>query len=212
MLSQYFDRQALLAIARHERPALPGASRGDVEAWLGALRRRLIDDLGLEGWPRADLHGRTVRRTSYETYALEQLTFESRPGVPVAASLYVPRGATPRRPAPGVLCVHGHRYAYGRRDAREQARAIGFARRGYVVLSLDTLGLGERAFTGHDEAMHLPAAGLSLAGLVAWDNVRALDYLAGRPEVDADRLGVTGTSGGGNQTLYLAAVDQRVRA
>jgi dienelactone hydrolase len=214
MLSQYFDRQALLAIASHERPALPGADREAVEAWQRRVRARLIRDLGLEELPREDLCVRTVRRARYETYALEQLTFESQPGVVVAASLYLPHAATSVRPVPAVLCVHGHgpSYALGRRTAQEQARAIGFARRGYIVLSVDMLGLGERAFMGHDHAMHLPAAGLSLAGLLAWDNVRALDYLAARPEVDASRLGATGTSGGGNQTLYLAAVDERVQA
>ncbi|MGH2356019.1 MAG: alpha/beta hydrolase family protein [Chloroflexota bacterium] len=211
MLSQYFDRQALLATDGHERPALPGASRASIEAWQRRLRARLIRDLGLEGLPREDLRVRTVRSTRYETNALEQLTFESQPGVLVAASLYLPHSATAAQPAPAVLCVHGHVYAHGRRHAKEQARAIGFAQRGYVVLSMDTLGLGERAFMGHDDAMHLPAAGLSLAGLLAWDNIRALDYLAARPEVDPVRLGVTGSSGGGNQTLYLAAVDERVQ-
>jgi cephalosporin-C deacetylase-like acetyl esterase len=79
---------------------------------------------------------------------------------------------------------------------------------------VDTIGQSERTFMGHrDPVAHaLLYAGASMPGMQVWDNLRALDYLASRPEVDPARIGVTGASGGGNHTMYLSAVDERVAA
>ncbi|HDH07086.1 MAG TPA: hypothetical protein ENF87_01830, partial [Thermoproteales archaeon] len=88
--------------------------------------------------------------------------------------------------------------------------AVTLARHGFAVLAIDMVGYGERKNQGHKEGVWLPAAGLTLQGVLLWDNMCALDYLSSRDEVDPKRIGVTGSSGGGNQTMYLAAVDERV--
>jgi len=115
------------------------------------------------------------------------------------------------RKSPAVLFPHGH-WPHGRFQPEIQARAIGLSRLGYVVLTLDKYGYGERKFTGHHEAFYLLPSGLTLEGLQIWDNMRAVDYLLTRADVDPERIGITGASGGGNQTMYTAALDTRIAA
>jgi len=149
-------------------------------------------------------------------YAIERLTFQSRPGVRVTANLYRPEPVRGR--CPGVLSVHGH-WAWARMDPHVQARSIGLAKLGYVVLCVDAFGSGERAaqpapgtYHGGLTGASLWPVGTPLIGLQAHDNRRAVDYLVSRAEVDPDRLAVTGASGGGNQSLYAGATDERLAA
>jgi dienelactone hydrolase len=153
---------------------------------------------------------RVLRRTGYR---IELLMFESRPDVWVTASLYVPQPVRGRHPA--VLAVHGH-WPWARRDPVVQARCLGLVRLGFVVLAVDAFGAGER-FTNPGRGTYHGAlygstlwpVGHTLLGVQVYDNRRAVDYLISRPEVDASRLGITGASGGGNQTMYAGAVDER---
>src|ERR1035441_8610712 len=149
-------------------------------------------------------------------YAIERLTFQSRPGVRVTANLYRPEPVA--QPCPAVLSVHGH-WAWARMDPHVQPRCIGLAKLGYVVLSVDAFGSGERATEPGPGTYHggligasLFPVGTPLLGLQVNDNRRAVDYLVSRPEVDPSRLAVTGASGGGNQTLYAGATDERLAA
>ncbi len=149
-------------------------------------------------------------------FAVERLTFQSRPGVRVTANLYRPNPV--KGPCPAVLSVHGH-WAWARIDPHVQPRCIGLAKLGYVVLSVDAFGSGERAIEPAPGTYHggligasLLPVGTPLIGLQVYDNRRAVDYLISRPEVDAGRLAITGASGGGNQTLYAGATDQRFKA
>ncbi len=155
----------------------------------------------------------TIRR---DGYAIERLTFQSRPGVRVTANLYRPDPIA--GPCPAVLSVHGH-WAWARIDPTVQARNIGLAKLGYVVLGVDAFGAGERAIDPKPGSYHgaldgasLWPAGVPLIGLQVYDNRRAVDYLLSRPEVDPKRLAITGASGGGNQTLYAGATDDRFTA
>ncbi len=149
-------------------------------------------------------------------YAIERLTFQSRPGVRVTANLYRPDPVT--GPCPAVLSVHGH-WAWARIDPTVQSRNIGLAKLGYVVLVVDAFGAGERAIEPKPGTYHgglvgasLWPAGVPLLGLQVHDNRRAVDYLITRAEVDPKRLAITGASGGGNQTLYAGATDDRFAA
>ena len=149
-------------------------------------------------------------------YAIERLTFQSRPGVRVTANLYRPDPA--ENPCPAVLSVHGH-WAWARMDPHVQPRCIALAKLGYVVLSVDAFGAGERAIEPAPGTYHggligasLLPVGTPLIGLQVYDNRRAVDYLISRKEVDASQLAVTGASGGGNQTLYAGATDDRFKA
>ena len=159
-----------------------------------------------------DLLGTLIR----DGYAIERLTFQSRPGVRVTANLYRPQPVRERYP--GVLSVHGH-WPWARMDPHVQPRCIGLAKLGYVVLSVDAFGAGERAIEPGPGTYHGSLVGASLwpvgtplLGLQVYDNRRAVDYLISRSEVDPAKLAITGASGGGNQTLYAGATDDRLAA
>ncbi len=149
-------------------------------------------------------------------YRIEKVLLQTRPGVFMTTSLYVPEPTRGRYPA--VLVVHGH-WAGARRDPVVQARCLGLLKLGFVVLAVDAFGAGERYTTPAMGTYHgalygstLWPAGHSLLGMQVYDNRRAVDYLESRPEVDGKRLGVTGASGGGNQTMYAGALDERFEA
>jgi dienelactone hydrolase len=149
-------------------------------------------------------------------YAIERLTIQSAADVRITANLYRPEPIQGRYP--GVLSVHGH-WPWARMDPHVQPRCIALAKLGYVVLCVDAFGAGERAIEPGAGTYHgaltgasLWPAGCSLLGLQAYDNQRAVDYLSSRPEVDATLLAITGASGGGNQTLYAGAMDERFKA
>jgi dienelactone hydrolase len=117
-----------------------------------------------------------------------------------------------------VLAVHGH-WPEARRDPVVQARCLGLVKLGFFVLAVDAFGAGERHPTPAPGAYHgallgaaLWPAGHTLLGMQVYDNRRMVDYLLTRPEVDGNRLGITGASGGGNQTMYAGALDDRFAA
>jgi hypothetical protein len=206
MMQDHADRLAFEFNQAKPRPR----TVSEFESYAEGLRQRLSRALGLhllqssEGDIKAQIHGELDRGE----FIIQKLTLETLPGVTVPANLYLPKNAD--FPVPAVLCPHGH-WAYGRFQQEVQARCIALARMGYVVLSLDAYGFGERWSTGHGEAFFTLPAGLSLGGLLVWDNMRAVDYVLTRNEVDPDRLAITGASGGGNQTMYTAALDERLR-
>lgn len=147
-------------------------------------------------------------------YRIERLIFQTRPGCFATATVYVPKGTGP---FPAVLCVHGH-WAGARRDPVVQSRCIGLAKLGFLALTLDAWGAGERGTRIGTNEYHggllgasLWPVGTPLHGLQLFDNVRALDYLQTRRDVDPKRIGCTGASGGGNQTTYLSAFDERIQ-
>jgi cephalosporin-C deacetylase-like acetyl esterase len=149
-------------------------------------------------------------------YRIERLVFQTRPDVWVTANAYVPVPSRGRLPA--VLCVHGH-WAGARRDPVVQARCLGLVKLGFFVLAVDAFGSGERytrpapgTYHGGLYGSTLWPAGQTMLGVQVYDNGRAVDYLRTRPEVDVARLGITGASGGGNQTMYAGALDDRFAA
>jgi dienelactone hydrolase len=149
-------------------------------------------------------------------YRIEKLLLQTRPDVWMTASAYVPEPAKGK--APAVLVVHGH-WPWARRDPVVQARCLGLVKLGFFVLAVDAFGAGERYTTPGKGTYHgalygstLWPTGQTLLGMQVYDNRRAVDYLQLRPEVDATRLGITGASGGGNQSMYAGALDERFRA
>jgi hypothetical protein len=187
-----------------------------LEDWLQrreALRRRLLAAAGVEMTP-CPLDIREHRTLVMDGYRIAKLTFQSKPGLRVTANLYRPDGSG-RRPA--VLNVHGH-YPEGKIAPLVAARGHDLAREGFVVLSVDAIGAGERgtrpgAFEHHGAAgAPLFSAGETLLGAQVYDNMRAIDLLQSLGDVDKERIGVTGASGGGNQTLWISALDPRVKA
>lgn len=196
-----------------------GESPATEEGWrrrLEAVARGLQTSFGRRPAEPCDLAPEVLGTRKRDGYAIERLTFQSRPGVRVTANLYRPDPIA--GPCPAVLSVHGH-WRWARMEPTVQSRAIGLAKLGYVVLGVDAFGAGERAvnpgpgtYHGALDGASLWPAGVPLLGLQVYDNRRAVDYLISRPEVDPARLAITGASGGGNQTLYAGATDDRFRA
>lgn len=148
-------------------------------------------------------------------YEIQRVSFLSEPGVRITANLYIPEG---QGPFPAVLNMHGH-HRQGKIAAAVQARGHILALRGIVVLCVDAAGAGERAETIHEWSYHgafkagqMLLAGDSLLAQQIRDNRRALDLLSSLAFVDKERIGATGGSGGGNQTMWLTALDERVKA
>ena len=132
----------------------------------------------------------------------------------MTANLYRPKAAAPGKRA-AILCPVGHYLREGKRAADVQSRCIKLARMGFVVLTYDPIGQGERNISGnihHEAGYALLPLGQTIAGWMVWDSMRAIDYLLTQPDVDPERIGVTGNSGGGLNTLFTAALDHRVRA
>jgi cephalosporin-C deacetylase-like acetyl esterase len=192
------------------------ATRKEWEERRGKLREAMLAAMGPSPEKPCPLEPREVGVLKREGYRIEKLLFQSRPGVWVTANAYVPEATAAK--APAVLVVHGH-WPWARRDPVVQARCLGLVKLGFFVLAVDACGAGERHPTPGKGTYHgvllgctLWPAGHTLLGMQVYDNRRAVDYLASRPEVDGERLGITGASGGGNQTMYAGALDERFGA
>jgi hypothetical protein len=183
------------------------------------LRKQLFEMLGLDPLPpKTDLKATVTGTIEQSGFTVEKLHFQSMPGLYVTADLYLPKGLI--KPAPAILYGCGHSLAktngvsFGNK-VDYQRHGIWFARNGYVCLMLDTVQLGEIEGIHHGtyrEGMWWwNSRGYTPAGAEAWNCIRALDYLETRPEVDKTRMGVTGRSGGGAYSWWLAALDDRIQ-
>ncbi|MBN2013318.1 acetylxylan esterase [candidate division KSB1 bacterium] len=160
-------------------------------------------------------------------YRIEKVIFESMPGYYVSSCLFVPNGITEKTPA--ILKVSGHSILSFRREAYQQV-ILNLVKKGFIVFAIDPMGQGERIqYTDEEKTtVGIPIdkpthehsfannqcllSGSCAARYWIWDGMRAIDYLMTRDEVDTSRIGVTGLSGGGTQTAYIAAFDERVKA
>lgn len=172
-----------------------------------AMKLNYQKDLPLD----AEVTG-VIRRKNYR---IEKVCFQAAENRYVTGCLYVPDG---EGPFPAVVNLHGH-WVNGHLAERIQTRGHILAQHGYVCLSIDAFGSGERGsyhgkFDPHGgfRGMQLNNFGETLIGIQIDDNRRAVDYLCSLPFVDASRIGATGGSGGGNQTMYLTAFDDRIKA
>jgi hypothetical protein len=192
-------------------------TREDWEKKRPELRRQFLEMMGL--WPlppRTDLKPVVTGKVVADRFTIEKLHFQSVPGLYVTGNLYIPKLTV--FPAPAVLYVCGHaqtivnKVAYGSK-VNYQHHPIWFAEHGYVCLILDTLELGEIPGVHHGtyrlNQWWWQTLGYTPAGIECWNAMRALDYLETRPEVDAKKIGVTGRSGGGAASWWLAAADDR---
>lgn len=192
------------AVAQLERMASTYSNLDEWKARAAAIRRQILVGTKLDPLPhRTPLNPIVRNKRTYDGYSVESVAFESRPGFFVYGSLYRPVGM--EGPLATILSTHGHGPT-GRYGADEQKRAATLARLGAVVLAVDMVGYGDSALQGW-EHRNQP----DVLALQTWDNIRALDFLTSLPEVDPERIGVTGCSGGGTQTFLLTAIDDRVR-
>jgi len=176
---------------------------------------------------KTPLNPRVEDEIKKEGYRIEKIIFESMPGFYVTGCLFIPEGVKERRPA--ILNAIGHSPQAFRRAAY-QVVIHNLVKKGFVVFAIDPLGQGERLQyydpekketlmgPGNPTVEHSYCgdqcfiSGFSLARYWTWDCIRAIDYLLTRKEVDPERIGMTGCSGGGTQTAYASALDPRVKA
>ncbi len=186
------------------------------------LRASLLRNIGGLPETKTPLNPRILGTVSQPGYRIEKVVFESLPHYYVTALLWIPEGKSGRFPAVLVPCGHStngkilYQYICQR-----------LAKRGYVALCWDPVGQGERSqfwdaaagktrynlVCGEHAVLGNLAylAGANLARWEIWDGMRALDYLLTRPEVDPNRISITGTSGGGFQAAHIAALDNRIK-
>ncbi len=192
------------------------ANPGTLEDWKrerASLRLQLLDMLGLNPLPeRAPLRAEITGRFERAAYRVESLVFQSRPGLYVTGNFYVPKD--PATPLPAVIYVCGHDPHPMGAKVRYQDRAVWFAEHGFACLILDTLEFGEVPGLHHGihdlNLWNWLSRGYTPAGVEVWNAMRAVDYLETRGEVDRNRIGLTGISGGGATTWFTAAVDERI--
>ena len=179
------------------------------------LRGRIMNAMGAAVDHELPLDVEITKTIERETYTILCLSYVSRPGVRVTGNLYVPKG---EGPFPAVINMHGH-WSQGRLAAKVQMRGHILAQLGYVVLAVDAFGSGERcpehgvySYHGNLLGGSLMQIGESLMGFQVVDNMRGVDLLCSLPYVNKERIGACGASGGGNQTMWLAAMDERITA
>ncbi len=206
--SDFVKAQEAKALAHlaHDRETYKTA-----EAW--AERTRVIREDFLKGqglWPipaRPPVKVITHSRREHDGYSVENVALETVPGFYSVGNLYRPLGLP--KPGPAILCPHGHFIPMkpgtrgGRFREEQQQRCAHFARMGATVFSYSMVGWQDSQQTTHLDRLGFP--------LQTWNSLRAVDYVLSLPNVDPERLGVTGASGGGTQALILALVEPRIR-
>ncbi len=208
-------------------------TRAEALAWQKQLRAKLVELLGGLPASKCPLAPEVLESRALPGYRRERLVFQSRPNLSVFAYLLAPEGAP--KPRPAIICLPGH----GRgcdpvagvgengdldtADKEYQHRfAVQAVEHGFVALAVEQLGFGCRRDPAArkrkaSNSSCQPSAGAALllgqtmAAWRAYDVMRALDYLATRPEVDTGRVACMGISGGGTVTLYAAALEPRIR-
>jgi dienelactone hydrolase len=191
-------------------------SKEDWEKARPSLKEEYLYMLGLSPLPEKTPLQATITGTlERPTFKVEKLHFQSRPRLYVTGNLYLPQNVEGRLPAILYVCGHAGKGRNGNKTAF-QRHGIWFANHGYVCLIVDTLQLGEIAAIHHgtyrEGRWWWHSKGYTPAGVECWNGIRAIDYLVSRPEVDPDRIGVTGISGGGASSFWIAAADERVKA
>ncbi|HUX58593.1 MAG TPA: acetylxylan esterase [Bacteroidales bacterium] len=225
-LYHHLTGQAYLLLDQREQKI---AKINSLDSWQQRqkyIRETLIDIVG--PFPeKTPLNPKIVRTITREKFRVEHIIFESRPNFFVTSSLYIPSVITKAEKAPAVIYCSGHS-AEGYRSAVYQHVILNLVSKGFIVFAFDPVGQGERLeyfdkqtgksiIGGPTKEHSYPGAqalitGSSQANYMIWDGIRAVDYLLSREEVDPARIGITGRSGGGTQSAYIAAMDDRIYA
>src|SRR3954469_12211679 len=220
-LLQWMDNVAQKQLQQRAAKIASIKTTAQAEARKREVRAKILELIG--GLPdyQGPLNPKVTRSIPQDTYVIEDVVYESLPGLFVTANLYRPQAAGKY---PGVLLPLGH-WDYGK-SAVQQISA-NLALKGFVVLTYNPIGQGERlqsydwrlgkSIAGSSVEQHFMAGtqrilvGQSFARYRIWDAKRSLDYLTSRPEVNREKIGVTGCSGGGTITSYISALDSRVK-
>lgn len=179
------------------------------------LRKKVLQHARVSHDAGLPLDWHETKSIGLDGYSVKNIYFQTKPQVFATANLYIPDGDGP---FPGVVVTMGHS-RNGKLYTEYQALGQTLALNGYVAIAIDPWGAGERSSTHGEFEYHganlgasLLNVGETLMGIQIGDNMRAVDLLSSLPFVDKENIGATGASGGGNQAMWLAAMDERVKA
>ena len=180
------------------------SSKADWEDRAEVIRQGLIKGMKLDQMPKRDTPFNAIIHSAraMDGYIVENIAIESFPGFYITGNLYRPASIEPFQKSPGILSVHGHG-TDPRFGESVQTRSAAFARMGAVVFAYDMIGYGDSK-----QVEHKIEAALAIQ---TYNSQRVIDYLQSRPDVDPEKIAVTGESGGGTQTIMLTALDPRIK-
>lgn len=217
------SNEAFAMLQKREQGVSGLVSKNDWEKYRQDLKARLFSSL--DRFKKTPLNAKITGTIKREGFTVEKIVFESHPRFYVTGCLFLPEKR--QNPAPVVIYCSGHSETGFRSEGYQQV-ILNLVDKGFVVFAFDPIGQGERLqytdpVTGKSKAggpttEHSVAGaqtlltGTSLADYFTWDGVRVIDYLMSRPEIDPERIGITGRSGGGTQTAFIAAYDNRIYA
>ncbi len=221
-LTAYIDGLARQSLKAREAEVAGLKTRADAEARKAKVRATVLELIGGLPAQKTPLAARKFGQVVEDGYRVEKITYDSLPGYHVTANVYVPDG---KGPFPAIIVAPGHGL-----DGKLGNRtfAVNLAKAGMIVLAYDIVSEGERlqhydpelgaSKVGRPTGEHSLAfwqtlpTGDHVSRYFIWDAIRGLDYLSSRPDVDAQKLGAFGCSGGGTMTAFLSALDDRVKA
>ncbi len=225
-LYKHLSGQAYELLAKRDREIAEINSLPDWQEKQESIRRKL-NEVVVSFPVKTPLNAKIVRTITKDNYRVEHIIFESQPGFYVTSSLFIPAGLKKKSKAPAIIYCSGHSND-GYRSTAYQQVILNLVKKNFVVFAFDPVGQGERLeyfdakagksiFSGPTIEHSYPGAQLFIAGssmarYMIWDGIRAVDYLLTRKEVDPARIGITGRSGGGTQSSYIAAFDDRIAA
>jgi cephalosporin-C deacetylase-like acetyl esterase len=219
MLETYWQHESLAALQRRREAFEALQTVEQCREWQTARREFFLNQIG--GLPeRTPLEPQITGRLEADDYRVEKIVFASRPNHHVTAVLYLPKGTGP---FPGVLISCGHS-KNGKAAGYNQRMGMLLARHGMAALCYDPIGQGERSQVLNEKGQgplgattehFLVGVGATLVGVNTaqyriYDGIRAIDYLISREDIDGQRIGFTGCSGGGTLTSYVMSLDDRV--
>ena len=219
LIQEYYVKKfrANDAMRKAEIDSLKSAE--DAKKFIAKVRARIANAYDFPA-ERCDLNVRITGTHEREDFTVQNVIYDSRPDFPVCANLYIPKKRNGK--VPGVIFLCGHSFD-GKFSDTYQAVMISLCRKGCVVLGIDPIGQGERRQYPYDEGLHnvrehnllgrrMLLSGDNMGTWRVYDAIRGLDYLLSREEVDPERVGVTGNSGGGTLTTLVSGVDDRFTA
>jgi hypothetical protein len=211
LVETQLKNEAFIKFASHSLPD----NLKDWNVYKTNLRKEIIRKAGVYINHQLPINSKETKSIKMSGYTVKNIYFQTRPGIYATANLYIPEG---QGPFPGVIVMCGHS-ANGRLYDAYQSVAHTLALNGYVALGIDPWGAGERTtvhgnfeYHGANLGASLMNIGESLMGVQISDNIRGVDLLCSLPYVDSNKIGATGASGGGNQTMWVAAMDERIKA
>jgi len=205
--------EAIIKFPLHQLPR----TKKEWDEYRVTLKNEIIKKTGALVHQKLPFDLRETGSVKMKGYTIKNIAFQTRPGIYATANLYIPDG---QGKFPGVIVMMGHS-PDGRLYDKYQSVGITLALNGYVSLCIDPWGSGERTtihgvFEDHGDENNLGSTlmniGQPLMGMLITDNIRGVDLLSSLPYVDVQNIGATGSSGGGNQTMWLTAMDERIKA